>query len=316
MSDSVNPGERLDSWSIERVQADRLPDVLRWVLGTDAACSVDDAVREHESGRLVLDGIWAATAGRVVEGGIVRSIGTDGVAQLWQPGGQTQAICDSLVEAAVSDSLASGAAFCQLLTTSRPRSTQSLAHYCDLQFLALDRPVDRPIVPRGSTDAASVTARGELQFAPVSADSRELEPLLAETFVDSTDAAELHTLQSTRQTIAGLLAAGDSGDRHWSVVRCDSEQIGLVLLARHERMLAWEIAYLGLIPSFRGVGLGHRLVSHAIGEFVEAGGGLLFLAVDSRNAAALHLYARAGFTIVEGKQVWIDQVAATAIRGG
>ena len=288
--------------TVRRVGMERLREALGWALGRQATCAIDNVLRSNASGQLILDGVWIAEQGGAAVGGVVRSLGRDRVAQLWEPGGRSTLVCDALQQVAVDESIADGAVFCQLLTATTPRSLQAITHYCDLLILARDVPaVDLPV--RSS----------RLIYTSIGATSPGLTALLSRTFIGSSDAAGLHHLQTAAQSAAGLHDVADSGDRFWLMATLDDRPVGLLLLAEHNEMAAWEIAYLGLVPEVRGRGFGRELVREAVASVARSGGGLAFLAVDSGNDVARHVYGRAGFAIVDGKQVWIDQAAAAKI---
>jgi len=55
------------------------------------------------------------------------------------------------------------------------------------------------------------------------------------------------------------------------------------------------IQNLGVIPSYRGIGLGRALVHRALAGFQEAGLGRAYLEVTAENNAAVQLYRSLGF---------------------
>jgi ribosomal protein S18 acetylase RimI-like enzyme len=55
------------------------------------------------------------------------------------------------------------------------------------------------------------------------------------------------------------------------------------------------IQNVGVIPSYRGIGLGRALVSHALAGFAQAGLERAYLEVTAENAAAVQLYRDVGF---------------------
>ena len=68
---------------------------------------------------------------------------------------------------------------------------------------------------------------------------------------------------------------------------------------------AWEIAYAGLIPEARGLGLGRALVRHCIAEAARAGISDLGLSVDSRNFKAIRVYRDLLFRIYELQDLYL-----------
>jgi len=83
----------------------------------------------------------------------------------------------------------------------------------------------------------------------------------------------------------------------WLVAR-PAEVVGTVQgLADASRCGA--IQNLGVVPGFRGLGLGEALLTRALGGFAAAGMRRAMLEVTAANAAAVKLYRRAGFRGVQ-----------------
>jgi N-acetylglutamate synthase-like GNAT family acetyltransferase len=75
--------------------------------------------------------------------------------------------------------------------------------------------------------------------------------------------------------------------------------IGTVAL-HHEAEAICELCRMYLAPQYRGQGLGHKLLEHAVREARERGFKEMRLKTASVLVEALSLYQRAGFSTVEG----------------
>jgi ribosomal protein S18 acetylase RimI-like enzyme len=65
------------------------------------------------------------------------------------------------------------------------------------------------------------------------------------------------------------------------------------------------VGSLGVLPSFRGRGLGYALLMHAFAEFADRGQPRAGLGVDAENTTgALRLYERAGMRVLEQQDIW------------
>lgn len=88
----------------------------------------------------------------------------------------------------------------------------------------------------------------------------------------------------------------------WLAVRQQSNDrwlpIGTIQGLRSDTF-AGAIQNLGIIPEFRGIGLGSVLVWHSLAGFAKLGCRQVSLEVTVQNSAAIRLYERLGFQRVE-----------------
>lgn len=273
--------------------------------------------------------IAAAPSGDRLIGACGWTLGDDRVAICWFPRASTEAIARDLLARVVAEASTAGAAFCQMLqplqTATSPqrdafeRIAAGILHpYSTLDFLSR-------VVTRGDSEPTGQQTQAESSFASNAIRFREadracFEAALGRTFVRSLDSTELHPLQTNAEALAGIEAVGDSGTARWWRMTVDADaagtdrsqpsadDVGLLMLAEHSLIGAWEIAYLGVVPEARGRGIGDELVRLAIREAVAAGVPQLFLAVDRRNAPAIALYRRHGFEPFDTQRVWTERL--------
>jgi len=81
----------------------------------------------------------------------------------------------------------------------------------------------------------------------------------------------------------------DHFDHHGPVRYCGTVQ-GVI-----DRSGMGAIQNLGVVPDFRGLGLGKALMARALAGFQNAGLGRAFLEVTAQNSSAVQLYKRLGF---------------------
>ncbi len=72
-----------------------------------------------------------------------------------------------------------------------------------------------------------------------------------------------------------------------------------------------EISTLGVLPEFRGIGLGRELLRWGIHHLRSGGAGEIVLAVEGRNANALRLYERTGFVQEQEWPRWARAISGT-----
>jgi ribosomal protein S18 acetylase RimI-like enzyme len=87
--------------------------------------------------------------------------------------------------------------------------------------------------------------------------------------------------------------AGFRAEATW-LVACGTDHCGTVQGVR-ERSGHGAIQNLGVVPAYRGRGLGRALLLQALHGFVRAGLGRGMLEVTAQNTAAIRLYRRLGF---------------------
>lgn len=74
-----------------------------------------------------------------------------------------------------------------------------------------------------------------------------------------------------------------------------------------------EILNLAVDPGSRRRGLGHRLLAAVLDMFRREGAGAVYLEVRQSNAAALHLYQRAGFRPVSTRRAYYRKPTENAL---
>lgn len=165
------------------------------------------------------------------------------------------------------------------------------------QFTRLARLAYMAVEPRREE------ASDQLKFvARAGEDGPRLARLLEQTFVDTHDCPQLEGLRDLDDTLAGYRAQGAHDPALWFFVRADDQDVGVLLLTPHPATGNWELIYMGVLPSFRGHGLGHQIVRHAIDAAYRGQATQLVLAVDADNHPARNVYCAAGF------QEWDQQI--------
>ncbi len=129
------------------------------------------------------------------------------------------------------------------------------------------------------------------------------ERILA-TYQDSLDAPEALMERSSIETVAAY-RQGDTTLPNWWVARdSDGESAGVVLLASIFG-LGVELAYLGVVPKKREIGLGQLLVEVAFWKAKQLGSQVLTVTVDERNSPAMKIYQRKGFTLYQSQRLYL-----------
>lgn len=133
------------------------------------------------------------------------------------------------------------------------------------------------------------------------------------SYQDSLDCPAMGGLRDVEDVIAGHRASGEFDPRFWFVLMDPAEEpCGVLLLTRVPRNDLAELVYLGLSPNARGRGLGDLLMRQAFWAVGQMRLGRLTLAVDSKNAPALHLYYRHGMSHAGSKTAMMRDLRGAA----
>jgi len=138
------------------------------------------------------------------------------------------------------------------------------------------------------------TVTDPLDFAP-DGSGTALAHALDGTYEDTRDCPELCGLRPTRDVIASHMATGAFDPNRWWLLRVDGAAEGCCLLNHCPASSSVELVYLGLSPRARGMGLGRRLLAHALAHIDLNDVREVTCAVDTRNEPALKLYHAMGF---------------------
>lgn len=197
----------------------------------------------------------------------------------------------AMVEQVCARGAAEGVHLAQSLLEPNHSSAQSLLMSCGFERLAellymqatFSRQPAPPATPAGFT---------WVTYAP------EVHELFARgimgSYERSMDCPALNGLRDINDIMAGHRATGAFDPSLW-IALCEGDAVAAVLLlCRVPRTDVLELVYVGLVPAYRGKGLGDLLMRRAVVATRESGCARLSLAVDAQNMPALKLYWRHG----------------------
>jgi len=161
-------------------------------------------------------------------------------------------------------------------------------HLVDLRYLQAQTGQEQPAKETTSATEPGFESIGQLP-------SPRLESILSKIQDSSLDCPGLSDVLSPWQAIEGFRHQGQYRPEHWCILRYRAEDAGLLLMAPHPQTRCWELIYMGVMPGWRGHGLGRQLVVEALGRAADHGAERLLLSVDTRNHLALRLYQQLGF---------------------
>ena len=124
---------------------------------------------------------------------------------------------------------------------------------------------------------------------------RQLKTTIQSTYRGSLDCPRLVGVRPMSDIINSHKTTGIFRPQWWWMLRFKGKPVGCVLVNRTANQNEAEIIYLGVVPEFRGKGLGELMLRWTATCVHCEGVKQLTLAVDSQNSAAVNLYERFGF---------------------
>jgi len=136
----------------------------------------------------------------------------------------------------------------------------------------------------------------DLSMDKPTCDGSLLAAALEGSYEGTLDCPELCGMRSMSDVVASHESTGVFDPSRWWLLFKENKPVGCCLLSHCPANESVELVYLGLSPRVQGMGLGKRLLTHAlqslrISERVEE----VTCAVDRRNIPASNVYLRLGF---------------------
>ena len=297
------------SITISLVQPERRALALRLLFTRfpveEQSTRLEEALRNCERGCLNLDGLLIAEEGDQPVG----------VALVWPPVMTCQAADVAGAQQALMVRLCEeiegvGAKLSQcLLTPDDIAETELLqghgfSHAADMFFLARS-------LTQGDCEVDE--ANGELSYENFcDANKDRYASVIEQTYLGSLDCPFLNGFRSGAEAIASHQLSGQFDPSGWRLYRQGAEDLGVMMLNEHPDQDAIELVYFGIVPQFRGKGLGRRILADGIRGAAKSGRSVIFLAVDCGNSYANALYSEFGFAELARRRVMIRRSSLMA----
>lgn len=270
-----------------------------------------DVMHSVEQGELSLDGLLIAfVEGRAI-GAALAVVQPDRMAFAWPPGvmipddlattPSVGAVADRLMGALDAWIDESPARFAQILIEpDAPPDFDLLRSHgfvpvADLEMRQrwLNEPLGRWTPPAWTT----LTYEESLatRFAEV----------IERTYAGSLDCPAFTGFRSGAEALESHRAAGVFDPTMWTLFEVEGRDAGVLLLAPQPDQKACELVYTGIVPEFRGRGLGKNLVEYALQRVRNRGDARMCLCVDSSNHYACAIYDALGIVVEGVRSVWL-----------
>ena len=316
MLDEYNPGMTITIFSASAEQQIVALRLLFARFPVDEQPSrLEETLRSVKRGSLNLDGLLLAEEHGQPVGAALTMLQSDSVTLVWPP----TISCQTSDVAAVENGLMTR--ICQVMDASETKLGQSLIapedaaeadllqqhgfeHAADMFFLARPLANDEPW-----EDWTEQDLDHEL-FTEATAD--RFAATIERTYEGSLDCPVLNGFRSGAEAMASHRLSGCFDPAGWRLYRMGDQVVGLLLMNEHPEQDAIELVYFGIVPEFRGRGLGRRLLRDGLQAASYTGCAVIFLAVDCGNTYANTLYDEQGFAELARRKVMVRRSAGLA----
>lgn len=263
-----------------------------------------------QRGELTLDDLLLATVGGEPAGALLFVRQPGRMAFLWPPvvpvAGNCEAVSDALLRGAAARLDAQGVQFVQCILELEDDANRELLirngfqHAADLLFLRRSLREPLPLLADGRAEETN------LNWLPFDERHRgRFVEILDRTYSGTRDCPLLSRVRNAADALAWHRGTGSFDPARWRICRRDGVDAGVLLLGEDLDQNTWEVVYLGVVPEWRGQGLGRAMLRSALEQARDAGRLAMHLAVDSTNTYAINIYNRIGFTVTTVRGVYL-----------
>lgn len=125
------------------------------------------------------------------------------------------------------------------------------------------------------------------------------------TYIGSRDCPELTGLRPVEDALAAHRASGVFDPARWELAQIGGAAVGCLLLAQLAHGPVVEVVYMGVVPGWRGRGVGDLLLRRALAQARGLRAERLTLVVDERNEPAQRLYRRFAFAPLGRREAYL-----------
>ncbi|TWU67054.1 GNAT family N-acetyltransferase [Crateriforma conspicua] len=128
------------------------------------------------------------------------------------------------------------------------------------------------------------------------------------TYTDSLDCPGFSNFRSAAQLLESYRRSDSFCDSGWHLITKSDATVGVLLMSLHaskdDKPPAAEVTYMGVLPEFRGGGLGAQILEQAVTWALDHQCDRLLLAVDTENQPAGRIYRQRGFRPILLESIW------------
>lgn len=128
---------------------------------------------------------------------------------------------------------------------------------------------------------------------------------LEKTYIETKDVPEFTYFRTGDEAFHSHQVTGPFQPALWTLFFSEDQPAGILILRNYTEEKRWELAYMGVVPEYRGKGLGTDIIQYALKQAQQADCRLMTLAVDVQNSYAIKRYNESGFQTTDTKSVLI-----------
>ena len=276
---------------------------------------LSDTLRSAELGRLNLDGLLLAEEGGNPVGAALTMHQLDRVSLVWPP----VLSCQASNVTAVQDALMAG--LCDEIDRVGSKLAQALLNPDDvdemqmLQRHSFQHMADMFFIARtlSENDYERSAGNSEIDHETFrDSNSDRFAATIERTYQQSLDCPFLDGFRNGVDALASHRLSGCFDPAGWRLYQIDGKDVGVFLMNEHPDQDAIELVYFGIVPEFRGKGLGRKVLADGIQAAALTGRAAIFLAVDCGNTYANALYGELGFAELARRRVMVRRSSQLA----
>ena len=237
------------------------------------------------------EGLWVSQQQGCIDSAIwVQPLG-NATAQLWLPRQQDPA-AQALLQAAYRWITEQGITFCHTVLPPCHYAWEATLFAHNMTRLAELHYLSGSITSSPLASSSNKPAAIQLQ-AFIELDESAQKALIDGVSQESLDCPDLREALSSETLLAGFYQKAPHAPHYWYSVHVDGQPVGVLLLSPLKD-LCWELLLMGVIPQWRGKGIGREVLQAAFRLAAQEGATEIMLTVDALNMPAQRLYQRAG----------------------
>lgn len=238
------------------------------------------------------EGLWVSQQQGRIDGAIwVQPLG-NATAQLWLPR-QQGPVAQALLQAAYRWVVKQGITFCHTVLPPSHYGWEAtllahrMTHLAELHYLS-GSVTSSPLVSSSNKPAEPIRLQAFTEL-----DELAQKALIDDVSQESLDCPGLREALSSQALLAGFYQKAPYAPCHWYSIHVDDQPVGALLLSPLKDH-CWELLLMGVVPQWRGKGIGREVLQAAFRLAAQEGATEIMLTVDALNTPAQRLYQRAG----------------------
>lgn len=274
-----------------------------------------DVLQSVDRGSLKLDGLLLAEEDGQPVGAALTMQQRDGVTLVWPPvvtcgSSNEQDVENALMNRVCEEIEQCGSKLAQALLSPDDSLEIELLERFEFQHLADMFFLARTLSEEDATNSPPIGECDHDLFDETQAE--RFASVIERTYHESLDCPFLDGFRNGKDALFSHRLSGSFDPAGWRVYRSGDEDVGVMMMNEHPDQDAIELVYFGIVPEFRGKGIGRQMLAEGIQAAALTGRAALFLAVDCENVYANNLYGELGFAELARRRIMVRRFPRVA----